>query len=111
MSDFQEIQARALAIRQKYSQLNEGHGHASWDGKAFAMGFVGDVGDLLKLVMAKENYRTLKGVDNVDNKLKHELSDCLWSIFAIANYYSIDMEAAFMETMDEIETRIAGGVE
>ena len=67
-------------------------------------GFVGDVGDLVKLVMAKEGIRE---VENVDDKLKHELADCLWSILVIASNYGIDIEKSFMETMDELEKRIS----
>jgi len=111
MSNIQDLQKRAHEIRQKYNQLNAEHGHEAWDSKAYAMGFVGDVGDLLKLVMAKENLRTLKGVDNVDAKLAHELGDCLWALFVIAASYDIDLEAAFLKTMDELDVRIAGGQE
>lgn len=110
MSDLKDLQKRALDVRQKYNQLNEEHGHEKWDGKAFAMGFVGDVGDLLKLVMAKSNLRDAKGGD-VDAKLQHELGDCLWSLFVLAGYYEIDLEAVFLKTMDELDARIAGGQE
>jgi hypothetical protein len=38
---------------------------------------VGDVGDLMKLVMAKEGAREIQ---DVDEKLQHELAACLWSV-------------------------------
>ena len=66
-------------------------------------GFVGDVGDLMKLTMSKAGIRN---IEDVDNKLAHELSDCLWSILVLASKYNIDLEQAFMETMDELEGRI-----
>lgn len=110
MSDIKDLQKRAMEVRLKYNKLNQEHGHEVWDGKAFAMGFVGDVGDLLKLVMAKSNLRDAKGGD-VDEKLKHELADCLWSLFVLANYYDIDLEEAFLKTMKQLNERIAGGVE
>ncbi len=111
MSDFQDLHKRALEVREKYNQLNVDHGHEPWDGKAFAMGFVGDTGDLLKLVMAKSNLRNLSGVDDVDAKLGHELADCLWSLMVLAGYYNIDLEQEFLKTMDDLDTRIAGGQE
>lgn len=111
MSDMKDLQERAIEVRQKYNQLNKEHGHEPWDGKAFAMGFVGDVGDLLKLVMAKSNLRNVKDGGDVDEKLRHELADCLWSLFVLAGYYDIDLEKAFLDTMKELDERIAGGRE
>lgn len=110
MSDIKELQARALEVRQKYNKLNEEHGHEPWEAKAYAMGFVGDVGDLLKLVMAKSNLRDSKGGD-LDAKIEHELSDCLWSILVLSGHYGIDLEKAFLKTMSELDARIAGGKE
>jgi NTP pyrophosphatase (non-canonical NTP hydrolase) len=105
VSDLKDLQTRALEIRAKYSGLNAKDGHDKWDGKEYMMGFVGDIGDLTKLVMAKEN---LRHIDDVDAKLAHELSDCLWSVFVIANQYNIDMETEFLKTMDELKARIDG---
>jgi NTP pyrophosphatase (non-canonical NTP hydrolase) len=66
-------------------------------------GFVGDVGDLSKIIMAKNGHRAM---DDIDEKLKHELSDCLWSILVLANYYDIDLESQFVKSMDELEARV-----
>lgn len=68
-------------------------------------GFVGDVGDLSKLVMAK---RGLRGpIDNdIDDKIAHELADCLWSVCVLAEKYDIDLEAAFLKTMKELDKRL-----
>lgn len=104
MSSLVDLQTRAQAIRQKYDELNKKDGHKKWDGVDYAAGFVGDVGDLVKLVMAKEGKR--RGND-VDAKLRHELGDCLWSLLVIAGYYEIDLEEAFHATMDELDERLA----
>jgi NTP pyrophosphatase (non-canonical NTP hydrolase) len=69
-------------------------------------GFVVDVGDLMKLVMAKAGTRP---VDHVDQKLAHELSDCLWSVLVLAKAYDVDLEKEFLRTMDEIEVKLAAG--
>lgn len=104
MSDIRELLVRAQEVRQKYNELNAEDGHDAWGGKEYAMGFVGDVGDLLKIVMAKENLRRM---DDVDAKLAHELSDCLWSVLVLAAHYGIDIEKEFLNTMDELDKRIA----
>ena len=98
------LQKRAQDIRTKYDALNAKDGHTKWDGVDYTAGFVGDVGDLMKLVMAKDGKR--RGED-IDAKLRHELGDCLWSLLVIANHYDIDLEAAFHRTMDELESRLA----
>lgn len=103
MSDMKDLLARAEEIRVKYEQLNARNGHDVWNAKDYAMGFVGDVGSLMKLVMAKENVRD---IPEHDAKLAHELADCLWSVFVLANHYGIDLEKAFEDTMQQIETRI-----
>lgn len=101
--DFKSLQQRALEIREKYSKLEEQKNGISWTNAQIMEGFVGDVGDLMKLVMAKEGVRD---IEDVDNKLAHELSDCLWSILVLANKYNVDLEASFLQTMDELEKRI-----
>lgn len=103
MSDFNDLKKRALEIRSHYAELNRSEGQGAWSGKEYTMGFVGDVGDLVKLVMAKEN---LRHIDGVDEKLAHELSDCLWSILVIAEAYHVDLEKEFIKAMDKLETRI-----
>ena len=45
-------------------------------------------------------------MDNVDSKLAHELSDCLWSVLVLASKYNINLETEFMKTMDELDSRI-----
>ena len=66
-------------------------------------GFVGDVGDLSKIILAKHG---LRDMEDVDEKLAHELSDCLWSILVLASKYSIDLPNEFMKTMDLLDKRI-----
>ena len=66
-------------------------------------GFVGDVGDLSKIIMAKHGLREM---DNVDDKLAHELSDCLWSILVLADKFNVDLVSQFMATMDSLENKI-----
>ncbi len=104
MSSINDLRKRAVGIAARYAELNKRHGTKAWTAKDRMMGFVTDVGELNDLVMAKEG---LRHVDDVDAKLAHELSDCLWSILVLADNYSVDIEAAFMKTMDELEQRTA----
>ena len=104
MTTLTELQNRAAEIKRKYAALNRKDGRDIWGSKEYMMGFVGDVGDLTKLVMAKEN---LRYIDNADAELAHELSDCLWAVLVLAEHYGVDLEKAFLKTMNELEQRIA----
>jgi len=104
MADLLDLQKRAQQIRDKYDVLNLKDGHQKWGASEYVEGLVGDVGDLMKLVMAKEGKR--RGED-VDAKLQHELGDCLWSLLVLANNYGIDLEKAFLQTMNELDERLA----
>lgn len=101
--DFAELKKRGLEIRNAYDNLNTQKGQKVWDLEQRVSGFVGDVGDLVKLVMAKNGFRD---GEDIDKKLAHELSDCLWSIITIADKLDIDLEKEYMKTMNELEKRI-----
>ena len=68
------------------------------------LGYMKDIGDLAKLVQAKEGIRP---VENVDDALAHELSDCIWSAIVLADKYGVDLEKSFTKTMDELEGRLS----
>lgn len=101
--NFEDLQQRAIDIRSKYDKLNQAKRGVVWNEQQLMAGFVGDVGDLSKIIMAKHGLRAL---DNVDDKLAHELSDCLWSVLVLASKYGINLSAEFMKTMDELDKRI-----
>ena len=102
--EFKKLIDRAVFIRKKYLELEIMKYGRKWTGEEMAIGFVGDVGDLMKIIMAKNGVRD---IDQVDEKLAHELSDCLWSIIILARLYNIDLEQVFMRTMNDIEKHIA----
>lgn len=100
---FEEISKRAVEIRNKYDQLNKTKRGVVWNEQQLMAGFVGDVGDLSKIIMAKHG---LRAMEDIDAKLSHELSDCLWSILVLADRYKIDLTTEFMKTMDSLDDRI-----
>ena len=104
MSTMRILTQHALKVRDSYRALNEADGHKAWETADYMAGFVGDVGDLSKLVMAKSGLR--RGVLDVDSALAHELSDCLWSVLVIADELGIDLEQSFLKTMNDLEQKI-----
>ena len=101
--ELRELSKRAMEIRGKYSELEKRKKGREWSNLNLMEGFVGDVGDLMKLVMAKEGVRE---IENVDEKLAHELADCLWCVLVLSEKYGVDIEGSFMKTMVELERRI-----
>lgn len=100
---FEDLLKRAIEIRTKYDKLNAERRGVVWNEQDLMAGFVGDVGDLSKIIMAKHG---LRAIDDVDAKLAHELADCLWSVLVLANKYDIDLAAEFLKTMDGLDKRI-----
>lgn len=101
--DFQHLSLRAQEIRERFAAREKEQRGREWTREEIMQGFVVDVGDLMKLVMAKNGART---VPDVDHQLAHELADCLWSVLVLARAYDIDLERAFTRTMDELEAKL-----
>ena len=100
---FQEIISKAVSVRKQFSQFEKQQYGRSWTAEDLVHGFVGDVGDLSKLALAKKGVRA---IENVDEKLQHELADCLWSIITIAEAYDVDLEDSFLKTMEDLEKKL-----
>lgn len=101
--EFKQITQRALEIRKKYAQLERTRTGREWSAQDLTLGFMKDVGDLAKLVQAHAGMRE---ADNLDNALAHELSDCLWSVIVLADALGVDLEKAFVKTMDGLDARL-----
>lgn len=102
--EFQKLIERAIEIRKQY-EIKEKHLYgSSWTSEELALGFVGDVGDLAKLVIAENGKRN---IENSKEKLAHELSDCLWSVIVLAQVHDIDLETSFKNTMNELEIHLS----
>lgn len=98
-----QLTARAMAVRQRFNDTATARGGRPWTREEVMQGFVGDVGDLMKLTMAKAGVRPIA---DVDRKLAHELSDCLWSVLVLAELHGVDLAKEFPATMDEIERKL-----
>ncbi len=101
--EFNDLIQRALSIRKLYRGFEQQNYGTSWTNEELALGFVGDVGDLVKLVMAQSGRRI---IPDAESKLAHELADCLWSVIVLADGHGIDLEDAFLRTMDDLENHI-----
>ena len=101
--EFKSLIEQALAIRTKYAEFEKERYGREWSREELMLGFMKDMGDLAQLVQAKEGVRR---IENIDEKLAHELSDCLWSIIILADKYGVNLENAFMKTMQELDNHL-----
>ncbi len=102
--EFADLQARARAVRARYADMEAARYGRSWTTEEIMLGFLGDVGDLAKLVQGKAGVRPL---EDLDGALAHELADCLWCVMTLADAYGVDLEDAFLSTMTELSEHLA----
>ncbi|SDT26807.1 MazG nucleotide pyrophosphohydrolase domain-containing protein [Actinopolymorpha singaporensis] len=98
-----QLTEHAMWVHALYDELNHKERGRTWNREEFMLGFVGDVGDLAKLVMAQEGAREMPGGREV---LHHELADCLWSVLVLAKLYDVDLDTEFRRTVGELEEAI-----
>lgn len=103
--EFSDLQKSALRLNDLYEQLEITKWGRVWTTTELALGFVGDVGDLAKLVQANAGMRD---IDDVRAKLGHELSDCLWSIMVLADKCGVDLEAEFVRNTRQLADYVSG---
>ena len=99
--ELSQLTERAMQLRQAFAPRERHRTGREWTREEIMQGFVVDVGDLMKLVMARSGARP---VADAERKLAHELSDCLWSVLVLAQAYDVDLEKEFLATMQELET-------
>lgn len=100
------MQDRAREVRARYAEVEHERYGRAWTPQEIALGFVGDVGDLAKLVQGKAGVRPRP---DLDEALAHELADCLWSVLVLADTYGVDLEVAFRDLTDGLDRYLADG--
>ena len=102
--NFTDLQTASLRLNELYEQLEIKRYGRVWTTHELALGFVGDVGDLAKLIQANAGVRD---IDDCKAKLGHELSDCLWSILVLANKCGINLEAEYSRNTSELIAHVS----
>ena len=106
--EFQKIIDRAMHVRGQYEAKEKQLYGTAWSSEEVMLGFVGDVGDLAKLILAENGRRNIA---SSKEKLEHELADCLWSLILLSRLHGIDLEGSFLRTMDELEEYLSANHE
>ena len=101
--DIVALTERAITLRERFSDAARRAGKREWSREEVLQGFVVDVGDLTKLVMAKSGIRE---AEDVDRRLAHELADCLWSVLVLAKLYEVDLEREFLAMFESVSAKL-----
>jgi NTP pyrophosphatase (non-canonical NTP hydrolase) len=104
MAQLSDLTRAALELNELYEQFEVKRYGRVWSTAELALGFVGDVGDLAKLIQAEAGIRS---IDEHKTKLGHELSDCLWSIMVLASKCGVDLESEFTRNTKEIAEHVS----
>ena len=104
----QTIASRALEVRELFGEWEQAKYGRQWSVSDLLNGFVVDVGDLARLVMAATGARH---EEDVPARLAHEFADCLWSVLVLAARLDVDLGAAFATTMDDLESFLRSELE
>ena len=101
--EFQKMTYRAMDLRTQYDKKERQlYGEPSSD-EEIAQGFLGDVNNLVKLVMARHGKIEIA---NSEEKLGSQLAHCLWSVIVLSKMHNVDLEQSFMEAMDRLENHL-----
>jgi NTP pyrophosphatase (non-canonical NTP hydrolase) len=101
--EFQNLIEEALRVRKMYEEKEKQLYSSPWTSEEITLGFVGDVGDLAKLILAENGRRN---ITDSKARLEHELADCLWSIIVLSKLHDIDLETSFIKTMDGLKNHL-----
>jgi NTP pyrophosphatase (non-canonical NTP hydrolase) len=100
-----EAVAEAVRIRAEFSSYEQRHYGREWTLSDLVSGLATDVGDLARLVQAKQGLRPAQ--DGLEAALAHEVADCLWAVFVIADRVGVDVPTAFTAGMRDLETLLS----
>ena len=101
---FEYAAGGARRTRELYRRLEQRRYGREWDVRDLFIGFQGDVGDLAQLLGAQQGVRP--GPEDLHAAIGHEIADCMWSLFVIADELGLDVESSFAALLDELTARI-----
>ena len=101
---YDDLVKTVMDTRKRFESFERKNVGKTWGKEEILVGLVTDVGDLARLVLAKEGFRAA-GTD-IDKAMRHELADCFWAIIVLAEKYNINLEEALMEMSDDIRKKL-----
>jgi len=104
LAEFQKLGAE---IDDAYAESGRSKGYKERTPLTYCGFLATDFGELTEQIMAKEQYRDGK---DIDQKIAHELSDCLWVVLMLAKHLDVDLETAYMQMIQDVKKRQELGI-
>lgn len=98
--DLQEAVNEAVAVRALVAKREVADYGREWTLSDLVVGLITDVGDLARLVAEHQGLRPRR--DGLSGAIEHEVADCMWGVFVIADRLGVDVPQAFAEGMDSV---------
>ncbi|MEI8339402.1 MAG: hypothetical protein WCF94_01935 [bacterium] len=99
-----ELIDKAVHVQELYHNFEDKKSFKHWNTEQTYNALVSDVGDLGRLVLAKEGYRE---DDGADKSLEHELAEILMATLVLTEHYKIDLEKAYLNEVDRLEGELS----
>jgi NTP pyrophosphatase (non-canonical NTP hydrolase) len=99
-TDFKTIVTRALALRERYHQLEIQHHGSKWSLEEDALAYLTDAGLVGRNIMSQQG-RWPKA--NSKEELEHKLGENIWWLITLANRSDIDIETALEKFLSKTE--------
>jgi len=106
--DFTAAAARASHIRDLYKQLEERLHGSAWTPQEVMLGYLSDIGELGRLVMATQGRWLHEG--DLPRELEDKLAECLWWVLVLADRLGVDITKAFTTKMDDLDVHLTKSV-
>lgn len=100
---------RAAEIRALYHRLERAHEGREWTARDDTLGLVNDIGALARLVMAADGQWVPDG--DLELQTRDKLAESLWWILVLANRLGVDIDGAYVDKMQRVETHLRASIE
>ncbi len=101
---YTELAKIAMDTRKLFESYEKQSTGKTWGTEELLIGLVTDVGDLARLILAKEGFRAAD--KDIDKAMRHELADCFWAIIVLSEKYDINLEDALVEMSKDIREKL-----
>lgn len=98
-----QLNQKTQKVKRAYDDFRRKQGERAWMTSDYAEALVGDVGDLMKLVVKRRRKGASKAINRDIGK---ELADCLYMIMAMAQELDIDLEEEYKVNLEFLEQNL-----
>ena len=100
-SDIVNIVMETRTLLENFEQKSVGK---KWGNEELLIGLMTDIGDLARLILAKEGFRSAK--KDLEKQLRHEIAACFWAIVVLSEKYKVNIPQALQEMSIDLKKKL-----